>query len=79
MQEPTKSGPPLSDEQMKRTVLSAMRDALQTKKAVSKDEIWSMVSEKCNNMGMLDQILNKIQNDGRIATAHDDNHFFIVD
>jgi hypothetical protein len=45
---------------MKRTVLNAMRDALQTKKAVSKDEIWSMVSEKCNNMGVLDQILNKI-------------------
>ena len=77
MQEPNK--PALSDDQMKKTVFMAMSDALKTKKAVSKDEIWSMVSEKCHNMSMLDQILNKIQNDGRIATAHDDNHFFIVD
>lgn len=65
---------------MKSVVYSVMREALKTKKAVSREEIWGMVADKCqNNMGMLDQILNKIQNDGRIATAHDDNHFFIVD
>ena len=65
---------------MKSAVYGAMREALRTRKAVSREEIWAVVAEKCqNNMGTLDMIINKIMDDGRIATAHDDNHFFIVD
>jgi hypothetical protein len=65
---------------MKSAVFCGMREALRGKKAVSRQEIWEKVADKCqNNMGLMDSIICKIMNDGRIATAQDDNHFFIVD
>ena len=60
-----------SDEDIKHTVFNLMKG----KKAISRDELFSNLSCSKNQ---LESVLNRMLEDGRIANAQDDNHFFIV-
>lgn len=67
----------LTEEQLKGNVMNIMREFLRNKKFVSKDEIFSMIQNNCS-LTQLDGILNRLQQEGQIVTAHDNNHYFII-
>jgi hypothetical protein len=71
------NGGELTDEQLRKTVISVMREFLKNKKFVSKEEIYSMMQNNCS-LTHLDQILSRLTNEGMIVHAHDNNHFFFV-